>query len=97
MLEIHNRSGGCCVVTRSGFYVQLYPVTGHVVISALVSLVWKLGFSQMPKKISSASMLDVARALPVSRMEMAAAASIAVTEKVDCRPPWLTSSGPTTS
>lgn len=82
---------------QSSYYVQLYPVTGHVVSSLLVSFVWKLGFSQIPKKISSASILDVARALPVLRMEMAAAASIAVKEKVDCRPFWFTSSGPTTS
>lgn len=80
---IHSHSRECRGATPPGFYVQLNPVTGHVVISSLVSLVWKLGFSQIPKKISSASILDVARALPVLRMEMAAAASTAVTEKVD--------------
>lgn len=97
MLETINSLGLCWAGAGSDIYIQLYPVTGHVVISSLVSLVWKLGFSQIPKKISSASMLDVARALPVLRMEMAAAASIPVTEKVDCRPFWFTSLGPMTS
>jgi hypothetical protein len=44
---------------------------------------WKLGEDQIPKKIVSASMLEVARYLPLSRSVRAVTASTSVIEKVD--------------
>ena len=57
-------------------------------MAALVDFSWKLGLLHCPKKISSASMLDVGRYLPLFSMARAAVASSPVTEKVLWKPSW---------